>query len=512
MSSKKILAASLAAVLATGSIAAVATADAPATGMLDDAIVIGAKPAAAKNVYVAHVEGKTSDLASLIEMTSGNITNGVYFDDGVDPVKNGHTDNAVNPYNRLALGFWFNASLQELSSFKVSNATMSVTVAGQTQKWKINTASGVVSTDGGLKDAKSKTATVKFGDVAAKDLPSMTTHNLTDSEGTGITAKVLGPKAFRPEFSGLGDTNTLEAIVAADSQITYSFDVEMSEDDWKAFAEESGITWDDANGGSGANWSGGSFDALIAKEGTKLLSSLAGIEGTSYAPDGNTKVGYLNATTNAVTATKFEKKNANEGVYDEYDLSGFVAVNVGTNANLKQLKAINAGGTLTITLNQAIDPSKVVGIGTATFYGASGYIPLPLTGNYTISEDNKSFVFELPAGLTWSEQLNQPNAFRVSYNIALAELAGTDTNNPTTTGSAINGPDGKPYKVVSFVFQANGGASVDPGNSGNSGSQGGNTTNPGSTSGNPNTGIALAVAPIVLAAGAVVTIASKKRK
>ena len=200
-----------------------------------------------------------------------------------------------------------------------------------------------------------------------------------------------------------------------------------------------------------------------------------------------------------------------------------VPVGVGQNATLPTLKEMNKGGTVTFEFNK--DMSHLV-TASVLFYSTSGQVALPLNADFAWSEGGKTMYCKFPAGLTYHEQLNRYNSFKMEYEINDQVQSGwVVDSNPNTNFGTTNTWDGS---LVRITFTADGTGSSNNGNNGglveddnsskpadnNSGSTPSNT-NSGSNTGdnkNPSTGVAVAVAPVALAACAAAVVISKKRK
>lgn len=205
---------------------------------------------------------------------------------------------------------------------------------------------------------------------------------------------------------------------------------------------------------------------------------------------------------------------------------GTLKVDFGTSVSPEFMKNFNNGGTVTFNLSADASPLNYL-TGYVLYWNNNLRVPLEgANAGYTVS--GNSITFTAPAGLsydagttnTWKpfniQWVLEPNTY-VSDNTNFVGMWDNgiiiDSNGNIATPTL---PDLPELRIESITFKANSTAPADEGNNNNSGSNsgsngGGSTTNPGST-GNPNTGIALAVAPVVLAAGAVATVVAKKRK
>lgn len=183
------------------------------------------------------------------------------------------------------------------------------------------------------------------------------------------------------------------------------------------------------------------------------------------------------------------------------------------------LKALNDGGTITFEFTRELKGNEffsgvmMFGMNNGTY--ANSVSVSPTYGN------GKTATIEIPAGLTYYKDEKNPwQSVGIGWSFDFQKLGGgifqqeaaddnmTDKDIPSYISDKTKGVD-----IVKMTFAAKG-ASVGT-TSGSTTSNGGNTSgsgNSGNKTDNPGTGVALAIAPAVLAAGAFVVVASKKRK
>lgn len=271
------------------------------------------------------------------------------------------------------------------------------------------------------------------------------------------------------------------------------------------------------NGNGGYTWTGGT--AHWDTNSNKFVWDTTTDAGLALLVDQYSDYGgwHYSDNSNYIKAIAVRDNLTEEPKYDEKFKDLFIAKTGDTGINFAQIvppnvmKNLNNGGTITFYFDKAMDWSAYE-TGWLQFWNSNNKITLNAQSGYSISDDK--ITFELPAGMSYDEALNAYKPFNLKWHFENNLQADEDNNIWANSNEkpAIADYDGK---IIAISFHANGAAVSDDNNSNNSGSNsgsnGGNTTNPGST-GNPNTGIALAVAPVVLAAGAVATVVAKKRK
>lgn len=245
----------------------------------------------------------------------------------------------------------------------------------------------------------------------------------------------------------------------------------------------------------------------------------AGLALVAENSENNSK--YLASAIKANLSVEPDVKTTDEDLY--LTRKGTLLVDFGTSVSPEFMKNFNNGGTITFNLSADASPLNYM-TGYVLYWNANKRVPLEgANAGYVVS--GKSITFTAPAGLSYDAgTVNTWKAFNIQWVLEPNDYAHTDDllggSNIIVDGNGAHAtptlPDVPELRIESITFKANSTAPADEGNNNNSGSNsgsngGGSTTNPGST-GNPNTGIALAVAPVVLAAGAVATVVAKKRK
>lgn len=473
----------------------------------------------------------------------------------------GSINDKANPYNKLAMGLNFTTftpvggtaiDVLKWSDFSMKNITMTANLVGEgTDK---STAGGVTSVKNNV--ARTATGSCTFADIKGRSDASET------KLPTGINEQkngnwVTSPKGMSPSF-GLSASKTLDVIKAEDSEIKVEFDIEMTNTHWKDVINASGVSWNNTD----TTWDVLDFEKLLNEKGDVLLATFLGVEGSSVvdwavgtgaAANAPLQVGGIAMTsvssskaTNVVAGEDKTESNDNwfqSGVVQATGGGAITNTTVGVQIGLgtarnNVLKNLNNGGTVTFEFDKDIRPQDVFNP-YIIWSGNSGTpINLPLTLTNTYSNGGKSLTLEFPDGLTWaSENTNFYNSFQMTFNLnytnilnntnpAMPPVGMTTVDTADTAaknsffrdGKDATGADNYGAKLVKITFKAKGGDNANVDNSGStsgstSGNNGGNTSGSKDPNGNPPTGIALAVAPVVLAAGAVVAIsASKKRK
>lgn len=459
-----------------------------------------------------------------------------------------------NPYNNLAMGLSVKKAVAydggtykplEDSTFAMTNITLTAEVYG---KGTDRTTGAGGATEVKADQERKATASATFGDIKGGSTPTGV-KAVTGNDNYMATPERL----LNPSFN-LSGSKTLESLNVTDSSFTVSFDLSLSNESWEKLAKAAGVSWDESGDGV---WNKVNIEDMLNKSGDQILTQFLGIEGTSVlnwatvssTDSSNPQVGHLKINGLGKTIASNVKPGEDEKVDNEdylnpgvtqnapgIDGKSYTFTNNGATAIVaygiaKQnvFKNLNNGGTVTFTFDKefraqdAFSPYLLY-----RTYG--GLIDTPVALEFMgIAADNKSITFNFPSGMTWDDGATNPmKNFSLSYNLGyyntLAAAANSGVVGVAGSGvpaDAYLGADYASYfataagmyngHLTKITFKADGAApSVDGGNSGNGGNTSG--SNPGSTSGNPNTGIALAVAPVVLAAGAVVTLASKKRK
>ena len=633
MSSKKLLAASMAAVLATGTIAAVATADAPADAAVNDdyTLVIDGTGAGAEQIDSAKLSIKTSATSNSFSADYAAITaaNGDMSKLGFSSIKAGlweaFEDFKITETSSASLGVTVKGKAQEYAqdqfvrkvtdgdTNEVSYTPLALTNAylpkikdGKKLVVEIGTTSGEVKKDNEIKitailDADGKTtyatadkviykatqddedakisvadyiakafaqaekvytdliggaagadytlvgtdATKKIEKTAPIDVEAVAEaqdlgSNWRDSDAfpsgwtqpsnpSGSQGKNLGPVTLTPEFTGLSDT--LKLVEVGDALFTLEAELTVDGATYKKYVEKNYAV----NGAAG-NWNSTAWDNSSSSFNAASPSKIGlGIVANSTVNTGSGNDGHYDSTktteakycgwtakapdANLEAEPELSKSNANlylkglRDIDDPYSAAdpGHLDLTYYNIVNPNVLKNLNNGGTVTFTLDKPLTGATLYGA--VKYLGADQWHTIDADDNYVVNGNEITFNF--PAGLTYHADLKDKwHPFYMEWDLSVR------MNTFGAAGSGLwDGPAPSYTKydgnIVKMTFRANKDAGVDDpsvGGDGENSGNGGNTSNPGSTSGNPNTGIALAVAPIVLAAGAVVTIASKKRK
>lgn len=269
------------------------------------------------------------------------------------------------------------------------------------------------------------------------------------------------------------------------------------------------------NGGNNYNWITGGWSntanvfevdngALANTWGLALVANSRGDDGGNWGADyvyGAAIPDSLTAepTKNEATKDLFIKRLAATGI----NFAEIVPPNV--------MKNLNNGGTITFYFDKTMDWSAYV-TGVLQYWNSNNRIVLNAQSGYSLTDDK--ITFEIPAGLSWDDALNAYKPFNLDWDFRNNVQAENGTSIWIGENPSVNPYDGN---IVAISFKANGAAASDDNSTSNDSNNGGDNSgnnggNNGGNSGNPNTGIALAVAPVVLAAGAVATVVAKKRK
>lgn len=331
---------------------------------------------------------------------------------------------------------------------------------------------------------------------------------------------------------GLSGTTILENIDWNKSKVNASFSVKMTKARWKEIVSPAvGEKWN----WNSATWSDLST-ILNSPQGQDVINNVFGLVGESGITNSSGNFVHL-AGVSGKLPVKVTKYDEQSGEYDKpLPLpTGTIPIGVGQNATIPQLKALNNGGTIEFEFDKNVN-SRIV-VGTIFIMSTSGQVALPLGQDYDYSEDGKTLKMKFDAGLTFSEDmLNQLNSFKIVYNINRNSISGVipgGLGQDNTTSGTIGGTnDDKTNtydgQLIKITIKANDKAPAKDPTSSSTTSDGGlvssstttsstpssSATNSGSNSGekNPGTGVAVAVAPVVLAAAGAAVVISKKRK
>ncbi len=314
---------------------------------------------------------------------------------------------------------------------------------------------------------------------------------------------------FNPSFEGLSDSVRLQTIDMEKSKITVDISGTVSGDTWTKYyldtnkkplwtitgTKDYTWTWETSAPGQ---FGGATGDA----NGLQLLVGYAG------------QTGYASAVPRTFKANPDVKEDnldltipLRNDIFSTGSWLGF-----GDIVPPDMLKALNDGGTIEFEFSRELKGTEyftgVMMFGIANGAVANNFSIEPTYGN------GKTATVEIPAGLTYYKDEKNPwQSVGLGWNFAIQKLGQGIFGETDATGTDKQVTD---VKIVKMTFKTKG-ATVDGDNSGsgnNSGNNGGNNTSGNKDpNGNPPTGIALAVAPVVLAAGAVIAVsASKKRK
>jgi len=475
----------------------------------------------------------------------------------------GAIEDSANPYNKLAMGLSVRDAnydggtlkLYEQSDFKMTNISMKATLKGLGTDTK--------TLAGGTEEEVNKERTGS-GECYFDDIQGGSTPKGLKKSTNSASEWVTDVKGMNVSF-GLSASSTLTLLKPEQSEVVVEFDVEMNNSNWEKLCKSAGITWDVGD----KEWTDVDFSKLVNASGDKLLNTFLGIEGTSVIDWAN-----VTGTTNDVQVGGFGIQNVNSTKatdvkvgdgksteHSNYFVSGVnqanngdvitssnvnVAVGLGTTKN-NILKNLNNGGTVTFTFDKDIRNQDIFNP-YIIWKGGSGLVNLPLQLTNTFEGTAKELTLSFPAGLTWAEgNTNFYNSFVMSFNLnyensfaiqdgsqGLPQLeqgtnvAGTAARNSFfKTGKDVVGADNYGAHLVKITFKANekapeggnqGGLVSDPSDSTPSESTpstpstGDNSGNKGDDNANPSTGVAVAVAPVVLVAAAAAVVIYKKRK
>lgn len=415
------------------------------------------------------------------------------------------------------------ATKAELDAAKADQTTAPTFAGAEVNPSGVDKVYKSSATSGDLKDAyvfgTSAAATQK---VVSKTVTGKNTVTIGstfrdstgDSTQTGPEGSKFGKQTntvqFIPSFDGLSDTVRL-VEVSADSKITV--DVSGTVD--------------------GKTWTGYYLDSD-----KKALWSLTGTKDYTFSWDNTTTgtfggnsnstrglqvlVGYPAPGVASASQAPLTFKSNPDVKEDNEDLTIPLVNDIfSTNSWLgfgdivppAMLKALNEGGSIEFEFSRELKSNEYF-TGAMMFGVANGAI----ANNFSIEPtygNGKTATVTIPAGLTYyADEKNPWQSVGLGWRFSFQKLGQglfAPTDNSAGTDKVVTG-----VKIVKMTFKTNG-AAVDN-NSGStsgstSGNNGGNTSGSKDPNGNPPTGIALAVAPVILAAGAVVAIsASKKRK
>ena len=371
------------------------------------------------------------------------------------------------------------------------------------------------TTGGDLVFGESVAATDKVSTkkVTGKETETIGT-SLRDSAGT-----VAGPDStewgkqtatvqFTPSFEGLSDSVRLHSIDLAKSKMTIDISGTVSGATWTKYYLDSNKKplWTIA-GSKDYTWT---WESSAPGEFGGITGSAAGLQVLMGYPQ---QTGYAAAAPKTFKANPDVKEDNTDLIIplvkDIFNTNSFLGF--GDIVPPAMLKALNEGGTIEFEFSRELKSNEYF-TGAMMFGVANGAI----ANNFSIEPtygNGKTATVTIPAGLTYYKDEKNPwQSVGLGWMFKFEKLGqGLFTSGSGTDKTVTD------VNIVKMTFKTKAGSAVvDPSTSGSgntSGNNGGNTSGSKDPNGNPPTGIALAVAPVVLAAGAVVAIsASKKRK
>lgn len=403
---------------------------------------------------------------------------------------------------------------------EIKNVEFSTELFASVQKYKAVTNASVDSNqivyeEDGDPTSDSTTAKVSgSGDLVSADgaKGGATTKPVDLSASFGLNAK----KALRSiDF----DQNK--------SKVTVKFTVKMDANVFRGLGKDSnkGQNW---NWGTAGNWDDASA-FFKGEEGTATLNEYFGIVGESGTYNKETKQWTKKGSVGTGVRVKMIGDARDAGTTEkigELPLpAGTIPIGVGQNATIPQLKALSNGGTITFEFDKAVN-SKII-VGTIQCLSTNGQVALPLGSDFAFDEGGKTLTMKFNPGYTYDPNMNNAyNSFKIMYNFEQNTIVGIVPGGNDNMGNTdYVGKDKFDGKLIKVTIKANAKA---PDNTSSSTSDGGlvssstttsstpssSATNSGSNSGekNPGTGVAVAVAPVVLAAAGAAVVISKKRK
>ncbi|MBD5129733.1 MAG: NPXTG-anchored protein [Ruminococcaceae bacterium] len=337
-------------------------------------------------------------------------------------------------------------------------------------------------------------------------------HNQTNA---AASSTVSTPAVIKADF-GLSGTTELQNIDFNDSKVKITISVGGTSTQWNGLftTGSTGSFNYDAN-----SWSS-LMDLLNSPDGQSFIANKFGIAGES----GNVTNGTFNHLAGLSTVLNFERGKTDEETRNvPLPMNASVPIGVGQNASIPTLQKMNNGGKMKFHFDK--DLSSALIVGTVIFYGTSGQVALPVGSDYAWEDNGQTLVMDFPANLTYDPSMtNKYNSFKASYNLVCNTVGGVVTGdtigNTNFTGSDQYGTN----HLMKITFHANAEAPAGNGNGGlvddnskpaDSTPTTSTPTNSGTQSGgekNPGTGVAVAVAPVVLAAAGAAVVISKKRK
>lgn len=315
------------------------------------------------------------------------------------------------------------------------------------------------------------------------------------------------------------------------SKVTVKFTVKMDANVFRGLGKDSnkGQNW---NWGTNNNWDDASA-FFKGEEGTATLNEYFGIVGEAGTYNRETKQWTKKGAVGTGVRVKMIGDARDAGTTEKIGglplPAGTIPIGVGQNATIPQLKALTNGGTITFEFDKAVN-SRII-VGTIQCLSTNGQVALPLGSDFAFDEGGKTLTMKFNPGYTYDPNMNNAyNSFKIMYNFEQDTVVGivdpTQKPGETTVGNTnFGGKDKYDGKLIKVTIKANAKA---PDNTSSSTSDGGlvsssttssstpssSATNSGSNNGekNPGTGVAVAVAPVVLAAAGAAVVISKKRK
>lgn len=309
------------------------------------------------------------------------------------------------------------------------------------------------------------------------------------------------------------------------SKVTVKFTVKMDANVFRGLGKDSnkGQNW---NWGTAGNWDDASA-FFKGEEGTATLNEYFGIVGEAGTYNRETKQWTKKGSVGTGVRVKMIGDARDAGTTEkigELPLpAGTIPIGVGQNATIPQLKALSNGGTITFEFDKAVN-SKII-VGTIQCLSTNGQVALPLGSDFAFDEGGKTLTMKFNPGYTYDPNMNNAyNSFKIMYNFEQNTIVGIVPGGNDNMGNTdYVGKDKFDGKLIKVTIKANAKA---PDNTSSSTSDGGlvsssttssstsSATNSGSNNGekNPGTGVAVAVAPVVLAAAGAAVVISKKRK
>lgn len=362
-----------------------------------------------------------------------------------------------------------------------------------------------------------------------KEVALNTGLNLNSDNGSTQNGKVTQPVIVNGTYN-LANEKQLLSVDYDKSTIDVKFEVRVP----KAAYEQmvAGVTGNQQWGTNDDTWDNNYIsDLLNSAAGQQVLNTYLGIAAESGTNDPNANPKYVRkGGVTAVNAMKVEVKDDDNGstqkdMWNDWDNS-LLQIGLGVNSTPTKLQNMNNGGTITFTFNKAIPDNQFVSAeiiyrnasGHAVYVnGAQDIANVPLDNRFAYGEEGQTEItVPFPAGLTYAAGTTNPYK-SFALDVTLNKSWQGQVADPTVSDSS--------FGLIKVTIKANAEAPKDDNNSSNGGLVSGDpsssstpsssNTNSGSNGGdekNPGTGVAVAVAPVVLAAAGAAVVISKKRK